>query len=316
MLKYARCLTLGLAGALAVIGHGQALPARPVKEDWSSIVRKTKLKTLPPLVAETNDRQTFTREFIALQWRPGDPVYIYLIKPKTKPKPRTCLYLYSFPESSKRFLDDNFCARLVSNGVAAVGFESALTADRYRNRPMKEWFVSELQESLASSTHDVQYILDYLQTRPDLDRQQFGMFGTGSGGSIAVLAAAADPRIKAVDLLNPWGAWPQWLASAGQVPKEERAAYLKPNFLKNVKALDPVSWLPKLKGCRVRMQFVESDPNVPRTSLAKFVKAAPKGAVIKTYPDNPDLYAAVSGGRLFDWMATALGSSPSHATYD
>jgi hypothetical protein len=39
------------------------------------------------------------------------------------------------------------------------GFVSALTGHRYHDRPMKEWFLSELQECLAVA-HDVQLVLN------------------------------------------------------------------------------------------------------------------------------------------------------------
>jgi hypothetical protein len=52
---------------------------------------------------------------------------------------------------------------------------SALNGHRYTYRPMKQWFVSELQEALGSSVHDVQMILNYLSTRDDLDMSRVGM---------------------------------------------------------------------------------------------------------------------------------------------
>ncbi len=61
---------------------------------------------------------------------------------------------------------------------------------------MKEWFVSELQESLVESTHDVQMIINYLSTRGDLDMDRVGMFGQGSGGAIAILAAPWTRELK------------------------------------------------------------------------------------------------------------------------
>jgi acetyl esterase/lipase len=73
---------------------------------------------------------------------------------------------------------------------------------------MNKWFVSELQEALATSTHDVQMVLNYLAKRGDLDMSRIGMFGQGSGGAIAILSAAADSRIVALDVLDPWGDWP------------------------------------------------------------------------------------------------------------
>lgn len=67
-------------------------------------------------------------------------------------------------------------------GFAAVGFVSALTGHRYHDRPMREWFISEPQECLAVSAHDVQMVLDYLGTRGDLNTDRVGMVAEGSGG--------------------------------------------------------------------------------------------------------------------------------------
>src|ERR1700734_1539970 len=136
----------------------------------------------------------------------GDPIDLYIIRPKGIAKAPLILYLYSYPSETDRFRNNEYCARLTKDGFAAIGFVSALTGQRYANRPMKEWFVSELQESLGSSVHDVQMILNYLSTRDDLDMSRVGMFGVGSGGTIAILAAAVDPRIKAIDVIDPWGA--------------------------------------------------------------------------------------------------------------
>jgi iron complex outermembrane receptor protein len=82
-------------------------------------------------------------------------------------------------------------ARATEGGFAAIGFVSALTGHRFHNRSMKEWFISELQEALGTSVHDVPMILNYLSTRGDLDMDNIGMFGQGSGGAIAILAASA-----------------------------------------------------------------------------------------------------------------------------
>jgi hypothetical protein len=58
------------------------------------------------------------------------------------------------------------CARVTRDGFAAIGFVSAFTGHRYQNRPMKQWFVSELPEALGSSVHDVQMILSPLTFNP------------------------------------------------------------------------------------------------------------------------------------------------------
>jgi hypothetical protein len=118
------------------------------------------------------------------------------------------LYLYGYPTDTDIFKNDDCDALVTRDGFAAVGFVSALTGHRYRNRPMKEWFLSELQESVATSAHDVQMVLNYLASRGDLDMNRVGMFAQGSGASIAILATAVDPRIKVLEALDPWGDWP------------------------------------------------------------------------------------------------------------
>jgi hypothetical protein len=133
------------------------------------------------------------------------------------------LYLYGYPAGTDRFQNEGVQGAVTRDGLAAVGFVSALTGHRYHDWPMREWFISELQKCLATSAHDVQMILDYLATRHDLDMDRVGMFTKGSGASIGILASAADPRIKVLDAIDPWGDWPAWMAASPVVPEEKRA---------------------------------------------------------------------------------------------
>ncbi|MBV8903784.1 MAG: alpha/beta hydrolase, partial [Acidobacteriia bacterium] len=215
-------------------------------ENWTALVAKN-LKPAAPLVAQVDQRPEFTRELVEVRWRDNDPIHLYVLIPKNVSKPPVILYLYNFATDTGQFLNDEFCRILIKNGVAAVGFASALSGQRYHDRPMKQWFVSELQESLGATVHDVPLILDYLASRGDLDMKHVGMFGDGSGGAITVLAAAADPRIQAIDLLDPWGDWPNWLAKSKTVPDDERPNFVTREFLAKVEPLDPIRWLPELK---------------------------------------------------------------------
>lgn len=261
------------------------------------------LVAIDPIVGQigTND-PAFTRELTRVQWRAADPIDLYIIKPTGVAKPPVVLYLYSYPFEMDRFNDDNFCKFLTSQGVAAVGFASALTAGRYHDVPMKEWFVSKLSWSMAASAHDVQMILNYLATRGDLDMDHVGMFGDGSGASIAILAAAVDPRIKALDLLDPWGDWPDWIAKSTRIPENERPDYQKPEFLAGVAPLDPVKWLPELKTQKVRLREVNSVTVTPSEARKKIEAAAPPNVQIIRYADNDAFTASVIDGSGFDWV--------------
>jgi cephalosporin-C deacetylase-like acetyl esterase len=284
-------------------GTGQGAPSPA--EDWRSIsIAQSHLKSAPALVAERDDYPTFSREMIELNWRAGDPIHLFLIVPKGHPKPPVVLYLYSYPADTDRFLNDDFCKFLAQGGVAAAGFVSALTGQRYHSRPMKEWFVSELQESLGSSVHDVQMILNYLAARGDVDTARAGMFGEGSGAAVAILAAAADPRIKALDLVDPWGDWPDWLAQSALVPSEERADYLKPEFLKKVAPLDPVEWFHKVK-VPVRLQYLSEPGVTPQIVRERIAAAAPPQTKVISYKDAVAQYKAAKL-KFFDWIKSQL----------
>jgi len=248
------------------------------------------------------------REFVNVRWRPADDIHLYVVRPKNAKKPPVVLYLYGYPSESDRFLDDGWCQRVTSGGYAAVGFVSALTGQRYHGRPMKEWFVSEMQEALATSAHDVQMILNYLAERGDMDMTRVGMFGAGSGGTIAILASSADPRIKAIDVLDPWGDWPVWMTKSEVVPDEERAAYTKPEFLRKIADFDPVALLPKVKAERIRLvQLQEDADSTPEEAKKRMETALPRSGEAHNYESNAAYYGAIaSGGRVFDWLKAQL----------
>jgi hypothetical protein len=278
-------------------------------EDWTSLtLEKSTLKAGTPILAETDDVETnsFIRERYQVIWRPDGAMDLYVIRPRNAKKAPVILYLYSYPQDTERFKSDGWCTGVTSSGVAAVGFVSALTGHRIRHRPMKENFVSQLQESLATTTHDVQMILNYIQTRDDLDSTHIGMFGQGSGGAVAILASAADPRIKAIDVLTPWGDWPDWLAQTPFINAGDRGNYMKPEFLAGVAPLDPTKWISKVKAQSVRIRDIRTDPLVSDIVQEKIENAAPTRAEIEQYGDGMAFIPKASGPQIFAWLMAQL----------
>lgn len=312
-----------LSAALAPVGAQQAVPENQVKadppgaassnvkslrstvEDWSEItLEKSELNPIDPVLGEFARMKTYTRARILVQWRDLDPIDLYVIKPVGVEKPPVILYLYSYEAATKQaFMNDGWCQRVTSGGFAAVAFVPALTEDRFRMRPMKEWFVSELQESLATTTHDVEMILNFLEKRNDFNMNRVGIFGVGSGATVGVLAAAADPRIKVLDLTNPWADWPMWLRTSSMVTPEERVNFLKPEFLGKVAPLDPIKWLPKLTTQTIRLQIIDQSIEQQKLAMDRLESVAPKNAKIahfKTVAEHKGATVAAHGS--FQWI--------------
>jgi len=284
---------------------------RGVKEDWTTpSVNGSNLRPVPPLVASAGDYPDYTVELIQVQWRWGDPLDLYVMKPTSVKKPPVILYLYGYPAGTDRFKDEGFQKAVTKDGFAAVGFVSALTGHRYHDRPMKEWFVSELQECLATSAHDVQMVLDYLATRDDLDMNRLGMFTQGSGASIGILTSAVDPRIKVLDALDPWGVWPVWMAESPFPPEDERPQYVTPEFLGKVAKLDPLEWLPKIQAQKFRLQDAVFDPITPKTAKEKLRAAVPAGSTVLIYKTREEFNAMVRAKTDLAWIQKELRSLP------
>jgi hypothetical protein len=283
-----------------------------VKEDWTAPgLRTSNLKPAAPLAGYINDYPGYTVELLQVQWRFGDPLDLYVMKPKGVKKPPVILYLYGYPAGTDRFKDENFQKAVTKDGFAAVGFVSALTGHRYHDRPMREWFISELQECLATSAHDVQMVLDYLATRDDLDMNRVGMFTQGSGASIGILTSAVDPRIRVLDALDPWGDWPTWMATSPFVPEDERAEYVKAEFLKKAALLEPIEWLPKIQAKKFRLQDAIFEPNTPKAAKEKLRAAVPADAAVVIYKTPEEFNEVVRGKNELQWIQQELRSLPS-----
>jgi hypothetical protein len=242
---------------------------------------------------------------LQLQWRWGDPIDLYVMKPTGVEKPPVILYLYGYPTDTDMFKDSEWQKEATKGGFAAVGFVSALTGHRYHDRPMKEWFLSELQESLATSAHDVQMVLNYLESRGDLDVSRVGMFAQGSGASIAILASAVDPRVKVLDVMDPWGDWPTWTANSPFVPQDERPNYVTPEFLKKAAVLDPVEWLPKVHAQKFQIEQNVFDTITP-TSCKEKLRAAVPTANVVVYKTVKDLDSAGAGTTNVGWVKSMV----------
>src|SRR5258707_3286169 len=176
LLPFAFTTRLALALAflsLAQIGVAQLVPASPpiadardtgfagATEDWTSPTLSTShLKSAPPLIGYRNVYPGYTVELLQVQWRFGDPLDLYVMKPAGVKKPPVIIYLYGYPTDTDPFKAAKWQEAVTKKGFAAGGFVSAPTWDRYHYRPIRERVISELQQRPAISSHDMQIALD------------------------------------------------------------------------------------------------------------------------------------------------------------
>ena len=299
-----------LALAMASMASAQSAAASPAEDFSTASLATSHLLAGPPELVERDEEPTYISEWVTVSWRPDDPIYLYVVRPAKIKNPPVVIYLYDYPSETDVFQDDDWCRRATVGGYAAVGFVPALTGHRYHGRPMKEWFVSALQEALAKSSHDVQMVLNYLDDRGDVDTSRVGMFGVGAGATISILAASSDSRIKAVDLIDPWGDWPVWLAKSKVVPEDERSLFLQSDFLKRVAGFDPVALLPKLTTPNVRL-VQSAGSAVPEEARHQIFSALPVSTQHYQSADGRQSDEATSSDYAFEWIKLQLKVSGS-----
>jgi hypothetical protein len=315
-------LTLALLLSAATLA-AQIQPAPPlvadpadtrfkgVKEDWTTpSLATSSLRPATPLIGSVDDSGNRIVEFVKVQWRWGDPIYLYVMKPKGVKNPPVILFNYGYPADTNIFRDEKYEVAVTRDGFAAVGFVNSLTGHRYHDRSMKDWFVSEFPETLSTSAHDIQEIIDYLSSRGDLDTTRLGMYAQGAGASIAIMASAVDPRIKVLDALDPWGDWPVWLTTSPFIHEELREPLVKPDFLKKVAPLEPTDWLPKVQAAKFRFQQTAFEPSTPTAAKDKLRAAVPHSATVVVYKTQAEYNAAIVGPKQLDWIHQAMQSLP------
>src|SRR5580700_10529016 len=80
-----------------------------VSEDYTSpSLKNSNLEPALPVVGYINDYPRYTVELLQVQWRFGDPIDLYVMKPKGVRKPPVILYLYGYPAGTDRFKDETF----------------------------------------------------------------------------------------------------------------------------------------------------------------------------------------------------------------
>ena len=175
--------------------------------------------TKTPLNARTtgiSERETFTVESVLFESHPGFYVTAGLFIPKKRQNPAPAV-IYACGHTELGFRSDTYqhvILNLVEKGFIVLAFDPLGQGERLQypdeetgksktGGPTKEHSYAGIQ-TLLTGTSLTDYfvwdgirVLDYLETRPEVDMKRIGITGRSGGGTQTAQIAACDERIYA-----------------------------------------------------------------------------------------------------------------------
>jgi pimeloyl-ACP methyl ester carboxylesterase len=144
--------------------------------------------------------------------------------------------------------------------------------------------------------------LDLLAARTDVDASRMAVVGHDFGAMLGVLAAAEEPRVRALALIAPTPRWGDWFLPFWPIA-EDRIAYLAA-----MRDLDPVERIADIAPRPILLQLAERDFYIPVMAGFELRRAAGEGVVdLRTYDAGHDVRVEAAAADRLAFLASSLG---------
>lgn len=239
-------------------------------------------------VRDTYRRIDFT--FDGCAGDPSQPVPALLTLPAQGQGPFPLLVLLHGIGMDKGFLDE-VAERFAGEGFAATTFDQYMQGERKLedNSPLQQ--AAALWKRGAMTVNEARRLIDYVETRPEIDRNRMYLIGASYGAVTGATVGAFDPRLKAVVLVYGGGDL-RILASSEEVRKTVGpladvlgavAGWIASPF-------DPVRNVYRISPRPILFLNGDKDRIVPPAAAKALYDAARQPKEIKWYPsDHLDL---------------------------
>jgi dienelactone hydrolase len=208
---------LGLATLLAMFGGltettgQQHADAIPVRSRMRQLLHLPHEKTAPKVeVLQKSEDQGIALEDIKFQADRDNWVPAIVAKPRAASQPLPAIICLPGTSGTRQHLVDpilqlsQFPRTGWARALAAQGYVTISLDYRGSQARDQNIYTDAVRAQLEGGSymgqlvHEVLRAVDYLQTRPDVDRTRIGVTGFSLGGAMAWYAAAADPRLTVV----------------------------------------------------------------------------------------------------------------------
>ena len=193
-----------LAVSLGVGCHAQAQsPQAKLRDEFRKTVFAgcTMCALNPQPTGTKTDLGKVEIERVKFTCEPGQDAVALIYRPKTEGKHPTVILQHFLGGSKDHLLLQPLLNTLANRGYLAVAIDGRYRGERQHGKSLEAAMVEALRTGkghpfLWETAYDITRLLDYLQTRPDVDADHIGMTGLSEGGIETWMTAAMDDRIK------------------------------------------------------------------------------------------------------------------------
>jgi dienelactone hydrolase len=149
----------------------------------------------------------------------------------------------------------------------------------------------------------LRHVMAALRARPAVDATRIAFVGHDFGAMHLVLAAAAETDVAALVIMAGTPRWADWFLPFWPI-QEDRLDYLR-----EMRAVDPIEHLPGLEQTRILLQFARSDFYIAAMTGLELRKASGDRAELKAYDGDHEMSGPDVRADRLRFLEDALGLS-------
>jgi uncharacterized protein len=285
-----RLLLLALVLLVAGCGGGEPAKDNPVEPELAKRFEFPRLgATLRE--GEPKARKDVVQAEIAYPSQGPDNVTGFVVRPSKREEHRAgVVFMHGGRGRASDFLFD--AQLLAQRGAVALTIDSPFTRSPDEKIQQGKADLEPTYETMVQNVQDVLRGLDILVDQYGVDPDRLGIVGYSMGAQPAALAAALDPRVRAL-VLMAGRALPSGLPSDPQ----ERELF---------GAIDTVDYVDNLAPTHLLLQGAEYDSIIPRSEMELLAEAASEPKEIRWYASDHDL-GEQAGRERIAWLVDELG---------
>ena len=220
---------------------------------------------------------------------PDNAVYMDFYEPKGEGKYPAVIFLSHIAGGIPE-IEGEFCRDLASSGIGVLLVQTAYQKNYSFGR---KWLAENLKKNgedaivqlFRQIVIEARRGIDWIETRPRVDREKIGAMGISLGGIAVPVLAGVDERVKSMVILLGGGGmgdiiWNGFATKLFKERLEEEGITSAQELEKKVWMIDPVNFADKLKGRPVMMINAHFDTSIPHANTIELWKALGKPQLI------------------------------------